>query len=573
MQPVNNQTPLADECRLNNYKIIRQLGKGGFGITYLVLDESLNKPIALKEYFPDALSFRTSEQMHVSVLSTDKLSDFEEGLRRFEREAMMLSEFKHPNIIQVLGLFKANNTAYFAMDYIDGLSLDDYQKQKNRQLTEQEIIKQCLPVLNGLKEVHSKGMLHLDIKPDNIIQTKYGQPLLIDFGGARVVTSQHSQDLSQHSSMVATDGYAPTEQYSLIAEQTPATDLYAFGMTLYKLMVPQAILPKSNDRQSALVNEIPDPLRSIRSIAKGYSETLYQVVEACTKVRQSQRPQSVEELQNLLAPLYSQTQSNEPKNGAHKTQIVEPVKPIKDSKKTAAANPSNPKNSGLKGIAISAVLALTLGGIYQYSQNENELGKKEVNVANTLPKELRNMKVLETSAVAQRHKNDAMLSYATAFSELYKQGVAVSEDGLMWMRCSVGQTLVGNVCEGSVKQFSWVQAVSMAKDYELAGYSDWRVPDLKELYSIVDCKHGKGSIEITLEGIFNDEKSKGGCLKENFGITVNGWLFPSIAKGYWSSSKLVAMEEGWAWAIDFYTGEVRPGNPGHSLPVRLVRNK
>ena len=554
MQPTNNQTPLANGCQLNHYKIIRQLGKGGFGITYLVLDESLNKPIALKEYFPDVLSFRTSEQMHVSVLSTDKQADFAEGLRRFEREAMMLSEFKHPNIIQVLGLFKANNTAYFAMDYIEGLSLDDYQKQKNRALTEQEIIKQCLPVLNGLKEVHNKGMLHLDIKPDNIIQTKYGQPLLIDFGGARVVTSQHSQDLSKHSSMVATDGYAPTEQYSLIAEQTPATDLYAFGMTLYKLMVPQATLPRSHDRKDQVFDDLPDPLKPLRQVAKGYSEALYQAVEACTQLKQKDRPQSVAALQNILAPLFQAGGGNKPAlqvitENTNKTVLTSNDKKL-DSSNTANTDKNSSTKKPFKAILVIVILLGLIGGGYQYNQYQIKQAAK-------------NIKISASSAKEQKQRHDAQLAYAKQFPEQLKKGLVVTKDSLMWMRCSLGQTWTGTTCKGEGKAYDWESAYEIAKSKQFAGYSDWRLPSLQELRGLVYCSKGRGGVI-------------GGCLnsghQEPTKPTINQALFPNTEPGFYWSSSPYALYSNNAWSVYFVNGYGYNDNRNNSHRVRLVRS-
>ena len=296
----NNQIELPANYQLEHYSIIRTLGRGGFGITYLALDTQRNRPVVLKEFFPANAAFRSTSQIEVSLLSTEKRDEFAEGLRRFQREAMTLSEFKHPNITEVTAMFKANGTAYFVMEYIDGHSLQMALEEQGRAFSEAEIQQQLIPVLNGIKAVHDKGMLHLDIKPDNILTTKYGQPMLIDFGGARFATSQASQD---NTSMAATKGYAPPEQYTLSQKQTPATDIYAFGMTLYSLMTGLTTLPDSKDRQPSLYEDQPDPLKPIRSIAKGYSEALYQTVEACTQIKKSARPQSVADVQALLADL------------------------------------------------------------------------------------------------------------------------------------------------------------------------------------------------------------------------------------------------------------------------------
>jgi TPR repeat protein len=296
----DNQQPLTPETQLEYFKILKYLARGAFGITYMALDTKRNRPVVIKEYFPSVSAFRSGSASQVSLLSGDHSNDYQEGLRRFKREAMTLNEFKHPNIVEVIAYFEANNTAYFVMEYVEGESLADKLIAKNGEpFTEAEINRDFLPILKGLKQIHSIDLLHLDIKPDNIIQTKFGEPLLIDFGGARFATGQASHD---HSSMVATTGYAPPEQYSLSQEQTPASDIYAFGMTLYQLMTgcKQGDLPDSKDRQNALLENMPDPLKPIREVAKGYSETLYKIVEASTQIRKTARPDSVTSVNSFM---------------------------------------------------------------------------------------------------------------------------------------------------------------------------------------------------------------------------------------------------------------------------------
>ena len=297
MNEADNQTVLPIGMRIEHYELLKVLGCGGFGITYLALDKKRNRPVVIKEFFPKSAAIRQHLQTQVSLLSGDSEADFEKGLQRFENEALTLSSFKHPNIVEVIAMFPANGTAYFVMEHIEGQSLEDEQCQRNRAFTETELQRELFPVLNGLAELHQRQLLHLDVKPDNILTSKYGEPLLIDFGGARYATGQDSKDISF---MVATEGYAPPEQYSLQPIQTAATDLYAFGMTLYHLMAPTAIIPSSQDRQHAMINEMSDPLVPVREVAPGYSEALYRVVESCTRMAARKRPQSVEAIWVLL---------------------------------------------------------------------------------------------------------------------------------------------------------------------------------------------------------------------------------------------------------------------------------
>ena len=298
MNDINNQNALPNGSMIRFYKLIQALGRGAFGITYLALDTQRNRPVVLKEYFPSSAAIRTGQQPELMLLSADKRRDFDDGLRRFLREAQVLSEFDHPNVVKVIGLFDANDTAYLVMEHIDGQSLENMLALGGgRPFSEAQIDQNFLPVLHGLEAIHQKDLLHLDIKPDNILTSKFGEPLLIDFGGARYATSQASQN---HSSMVATLGYAPPEQYSLKQLQTPASDIYAVGMTLFHLMAPRVPLPDSRERQSAVLERMPDPLPPIRQVAPGYQEPLYRMVEACTQIPKAWRPQSIGEVKSLL---------------------------------------------------------------------------------------------------------------------------------------------------------------------------------------------------------------------------------------------------------------------------------
>ena len=406
----DNQTALPAGTRIQHFELIKTLGRGGFGITYLAMDKKRNRKVVLKEYFPASAAIRGSQQTQVSLLTGAKEHDFNEGLRRFQREALILSEFKHPNIVEVIALFEENGTAYFVMEYIDGQSLQDLLDQRQRPLTEAEIHKDLLPVLNGLAALHAKDLLHLDIKPDNILTSDYGEPLLIDFGGARYATSQASQD---HSSMVATLGYAPTEQYSLKPVQTSATDLYAFGMTLYHLMAPKQELPASGDRRDALQEDMPDPLPAIRSIASGYPDAFYRVVEHCTQTAKKDRPQTVAEVQALLpeqqdVPLTNIDRTPSPAPEPSPIPTPEPVsEPVQEtpakSEQQTPPEPDQPEPEKKKSpwLAIVAAVVLLVGGVLGYQQYQ--IQQEELRQAEIQRKELERQ-AAEAAAEAERQR-------------------------------------------------------------------------------------------------------------------------------------------------------------------------
>jgi len=158
---------LAPGARLHEYQIEGVLGHGGFGITYLARDTHLDKKVAIKEYLPNDLAARAPDQT-VTVRSEESVEAFRWGLQSFIKEARVLGKFSHPSLIQVHRYFEANNTAYFVMEYAEGVTLSRVLKTEGN-LSEERLRKILFPILNGLEEVHRLGVLHRDIKPENII--------------------------------------------------------------------------------------------------------------------------------------------------------------------------------------------------------------------------------------------------------------------------------------------------------------------------------------------------------------------------------------------------------------------
>ena len=214
---------LAPGTTLNGkYLMGRLLGSGGFGNTYLALDTSLGIRVAIKEYLPRELAGRERNQSAVYVFSRDDQAQFQHGLEKFLEEAKALARFQdHPGIVAVRDFFHANGTAYIAMEYVDGLTLKDYVKQKGGRLPVAQVLQIMTPLMDALREVHRAGMLHRDISPDNIYITRKGQVKLLDFGAARHAMG----DVSKSLSIILKPGYAPAEQYTSRGRQGPWTDV------------------------------------------------------------------------------------------------------------------------------------------------------------------------------------------------------------------------------------------------------------------------------------------------------------------------------------------------------------
>ncbi|MCH8201587.1 MAG: protein kinase, partial [Proteobacteria bacterium] len=216
--------------RFEEHEIIRVLGSGGFGITYLGYDHNLYKPVAIKEYLPNDLAVRQDGTTVLPKSSADK-EDFEWGLERFLDEARTLAKFDHRNIIKVSRFFRAHETGYIVMEYAEGKTLSELLKEKHK-LSEDEVWAILEPLLKGLEVVHKNEYLHRDIKPGNIIIRDDGSPVLIDFGSARQALGAKSRSITA----IVSPGYAPLEQYSEHSNQGPWTDIYALGAVAYKCL-------------------------------------------------------------------------------------------------------------------------------------------------------------------------------------------------------------------------------------------------------------------------------------------------------------------------------------------------
>jgi formylglycine-generating enzyme required for sulfatase activity len=275
---------------ISGYRIEGILGQGGFGITYLATDTKLMRQVAVKEYYPREYAQRDSTMTIRAAGDADDKETFAWGLSRFLTEAQLLARFEHPNIIAVRRFFEANGTAYLVMDYCDGRPLDDIIK-RDGPVSQDQLEKILYPLLSGLEQVHGTGFLHRDIKPANLFIRADGSPVLLDFGAAIRVSSQHTRGVT---TMVA-DGYSPVEQYDSNGKQGPYTDIYGLAATLYRAVTGE----KPQASTGRILNDTLEP--AVKKARGRYAENLLAAIDAGMAVRPENRPQSVAELRSLLA--------------------------------------------------------------------------------------------------------------------------------------------------------------------------------------------------------------------------------------------------------------------------------
>lgn len=219
--------PLKEGFMLKGYTIRDVLGGGGFSLVYLAYEELSRSNVVIKEYCPKGLVKRLPNGS-ITTISAQAVGAFNEGMKQFFGEASALAKAKHPNVVHVSDIFRANNTVYMVMEYEPGKDLRWFIKQLSGELDQSFLLKVFPKIASGLSQLHNADVLHLDVKPANILLRASGEPLLLDFGAAK--TSKSNERFSSFQTL--THGFAPPEQY-MDGKLGPWTDIYALGATIY----------------------------------------------------------------------------------------------------------------------------------------------------------------------------------------------------------------------------------------------------------------------------------------------------------------------------------------------------
>ena len=287
-------SPLPEGTALGDYTLERRIAAGGFGVVYRATDHE-GHTVAIKEYLPAALVERQAGESEPRV-AVDKLPLYRLGLKSFFEEGRALAQINHPGVVSVLDFFRANETVYMVMNYLEGDTLQDFimtarDLRRSKILRESTIRSLFEEVLMALRIVHQHKMLHLDIKPANIFVTLDNRTVLLDFGAARDVL--HKQ--GQFTRPMYTPGFAAPEMYRRDNSMGPWTDIYAIGACVYSCMcgTPPDDVPKRF--QDDQLDKLLEKQRNV------YSDNLIDMVRWCMEMDATQRPQSVFHLQKALA--------------------------------------------------------------------------------------------------------------------------------------------------------------------------------------------------------------------------------------------------------------------------------
>ena len=323
MQELKQGTPLQG----GKYIIKRVLGQGGFGITYLAEQVSLDREVAIKEFFMKDNCSRDESSSEVSIPTTGSTAQVEQYRKKFMKEARTLASLDHPHIVSVIDVWEENGTVYYSMPYMPGGSLRDYVATHGR-MPEQQALRYVGQIASALKYMHEKKHLcHYDIKPANILIDSYDNAILIDFGISKNYDSNGNETSSTPVGM--SEGFAPLEQYQqMVNEFSPASDVYALGATLFYLLmgkVPPSAISLVQGEELQFDTAVSDTVKQI---------VLSAVVPAIKK-----RLQSVEGFINLkdsdhvdkTTENYESTSISDSPNSTEETQIVDKKNSIIDN--------------------------------------------------------------------------------------------------------------------------------------------------------------------------------------------------------------------------------------------------
>ena len=450
------------------YRIEKLLGQGGFGITYLATQTSLNRKVAIKEFFMKDLCERDADTSSVTLGTSGSRQTVIRFKEKFIREARTIASLRHPNIVNIYDVFEENGTAYYVMEYHDGGSLSHLSLP----LPLDEAVTYVRQLASALSYLHKRKTMHLDIKPANVLIDDEGNAVLIDFG----VSKHYDEHGGQTSStpVGVSSGYAPIEQYSQsIHNFTPATDIYSLGATLYKLLT--GVTPP----ESSLLVCNPDML-DISSLPTGIAA----LIKTCMTPNISSRPQSIKEFMSLLDSALESVSVNsrtgqvdpdpvviepdilepgpvvdpsEDKTAFENDAVHRPSKPSRPASKSSSHTPqSSPKKKSRKWLwwLLALLVTVICAAAVMFMGNEPKtLDSSEKSSSMPDPTEKKNVeKAFESAPLTGTH-----MGY-----EWVDLGLSVK-----WATCNVGALNPGDYGN----HYAWGEVVSMEERIESDGQS------------------------------------------------------------------------------------------------------
>lgn len=337
------------------YIIESVLGAGGFGITYYARHTNLNQHFAIKEFFIDGRCVRDTHHFTVNLQGIAP-EMYEKYRKKFTEEAQTLAKLDHPNIVRVFDVFEENETSYIVMPFIEGKTLESIV-EKNGPLEYGLAVNYIGQIANAVGYIHSKKILHRDVKPDNIMITADNHAILIDFGSAR----EFIQDKTQHQTSILTKGYAPIEQYSSNSRKGTYTDIYSLGAVFYYVLTGT----KPMDAAERLTETMPEPKQLNPKISEDVNRTIMKAMQ----LKHENRHQTIDDFMDDLL-------GKRPSVIVNEENIISnpptPPTPVPGPSKDASPNNGKKKKKTIIISAICLVLIAVVGCVIGMSQSGDD---------------------------------------------------------------------------------------------------------------------------------------------------------------------------------------------------------
>ncbi|OAM36096.1 serine/threonine protein kinase [Eikenella sp. NML080894] len=433
-QNVQRADALVAGSQLHTYIVLKVLGSGAFGITYLAEHIHFGSQHVIKEYLPD--SGVRVQGLTIQAKSSSDQEIFNWGLNGFFNEAKLLYGLSHPNVVKVTDLFEANGTAYFVMPYLRGITLHQWIKEHPRP-SENELASIFIPLLEGLKYIHERQLLHRDIKPENIFITENQTPVLIDFGAARQAVGQKSRPLTQ----ILTPPFAPIEQYHSRDVFMPALDLYSIGACIYQSITHQLI----EEAPARIAGEDTQPKLAGSRYEGRYSHHFLAAIDYALNVRAENRFQNAMDMQQALlglAEIPSQAASlpeaGNTTQASYPTQTAVHGKVLPKQRKTAPAATSSKSKWLLWGSIVAAMLVVLVIAASVLMRDSDKNGEPAspptASTAADTPVVLPPASQTQPEQPAENDsgKNDGTGISAAYLNEINKQLPQMISDGVRW---------------------------------------------------------------------------------------------------------------------------------------------